>query len=146
MSQVVVVPQRNVAMERPELGMRCDDGEMPHPLEGRADDYFIGLGQLTTAEGKFVGSVAAAFYKGTLALILAPMDEAQPAYWLSAPTSSLTVTTEGSTGLFKKRPLFVNVQGDTFGVEIGEIAAFFPHRRAAQSGRSAQFVAALGKG
>lgn len=143
MARTMVMSTRQIAQRVPELGMQCDEGEMPHPLEGRADRYFLGVGMLETAAINAGGTFAAAIFGGRLGLILAPTDVSQPAHWVSAQLSELRVRTHGSEGLLRKRPAAVQVDAEELTLGLREVAEFFPLRRTAQRGRSTQLVAAL---
>lgn len=144
MAQIATVPYRNIQHKSDDLGMRCDDHEMPHPIDAdRADSYFTGVARLAMDDIQQDGTIAVFIFGKQIGFILAPIDNELPAYWISSTTDELAVSSEGTQGLLRKRPKFVIVNGSGFSLRVGEIMQFWPVREAMQPWRSAQFLAAV---
>lgn len=143
-----------------ELGMQCNAKEWPDPVEDiKPEGYWI------AASGEFNGNLpwqnpdrepltslggptAFAITKSTCYAIMAPDAVADPAGWFSVPLKSLTVTSSGAQGLFKKRPTSIEISADGWTVRVTDVARLFrPSNRSRaasfQMGQEASLISAL---
>lgn len=147
-ASVYRVQRRNQKVELPALGLRCDEMEVPHPLEGTANHYYVGLAEVENRlpvvdesgqrhdDQKLVGLFAACIFGDTLAVIVAPQEEREAAHWLSIPLPGVSVQPVGQEGLFKKRPTIVKVVAEDVEVKLGVPARLHPNSRRLQARKS----------
>ena len=111
----IVIDGRSVRRAVRELGIRCDDKEIPEPIDDIkpqgwwivADCSFHGTAWTRNQAGVRNGTVTvdvqtpAAFVVagGRLAAILSPMATTEPALWLVTAASTLRQEAQGSQGL-----------------------------------------------
>jgi hypothetical protein len=126
-SAVVLVKERNRSEIVSDLGMRCDEREIPYPI----DEEDI-VGHWITMAADFHGAavphgssqnpvvkvyraqpMALAVTRDRLYGICAPEPaNTEPAIWVSVPLECVAAGAEGKQGLFRKRPRLVKVTGD----------------------------------
>ena len=141
------VPQRMTALTVSSLGIECTAKEMPHPVDKRADGYFIASGQLRTSlpvidhatgEPLPAGSVElwgitnVAIFDRKLAAIIGPPENGRPAIWLVVSLPPSKVAAVGSQGLIKRRPRAIQVATAELALELSEVHRFWPNREAVQ--------------
>ena len=144
MTGIAVVPYRNVPHKLVDLGIKCDSGEMPHPIEGEtADSYFVGAASVVTDEIEQVGLFALFLFKGQLGIILAPIDPEEPACWISCDLDEVDVGAEGRAGIIVRRPALITIDGPNFGLRLREVVQFFPNGKLLQARRSGKLLSEL---
>jgi len=160
MQGTVLVDGRGVARNIASLGVKCDKKEIPELSSGTkpagwwlmAGCHFEGraatggeTGTLGAAtDTNLQGTAAVAVGEGQFIGILSPNSKAEPALWWAWPLSSLKVETEGSQGLFKKRPTDITLRGADGTFHLTEVSRLYRNSGNFQTGQEASFLRALG--
>lgn len=162
MSLTAVIQPDHSARKVPELGMTCNGRDVPKSEQlGKKAQWFLvgiagfdGCGSLARDDGKLtsghqtsaLGMAATGIDNGYLVMLVAPPEKSQPKIWISAPLKDLTVTTEGTQGLFAKRPKTISIASPEWELTLGEVAkaSFDPQHGYRQMKKEAKLVEALG--
>lgn len=118
---IEIVESRAQARTVTRLGMRCDENEIPFPVESVGEvSHWVGtatLGILSAVESRLLPvpskhyfPAAVAINDGSLYAICAPQGSAAPAVWLTASLDAVSVEPQGTVGLVRKRPRGVVIQ------------------------------------
>lgn len=150
-----LVSHRRTPMHLDNFRMRCDETEKVFPtsspdaysrwLVGRAifhgDAYSFSEG--TTFQGQIDNMATVSLGEGRVIGIITPTSPDAPALWFSWPTSEIQVSTEGTSGLFKKRPTSITLEGATGAIALLMISKLF--RTSYQANKESDFLANLGR-
>ena len=155
----IVIDGRSVRRAVRELGIRCDDKEIPEPIDDIkpqgwwivADCSFHGTAWTRNQAGVRNGTVTvdvqtpAAFVVagGRLAAILSPMATTEPALWLVTAASTLRQEAQGAQGL-RHRPGQIDLHGDGWQLRLRDVSRLFRHTQKYQTGQEASLLEALG--
>ncbi|MGA8745419.1 MAG: hypothetical protein WB507_06120 [Solirubrobacterales bacterium] len=145
----VIVPRPVKAQVISDLGMRCSANEIPDPLvqwtvfqyrHAKPDGWWLAEGSLfegSASPRNSYGEIAAAeqvtvndctsaicIADGRLLVIVSPNEGDEPAIWIAATCSQITVETEGSQGL-RGRPSEITLTGNGWTLKIGAVSRVF---------------------
>ncbi len=118
MEYVYCVESRKRPTEVPQLGIRCDEAEIPYPIDAVADDVFSGMTQLVHSRPsldqsgepirvgeELRGLFAACVFGRKLAVIVRPGSAALPSRWFVLDLVSVDVSPGvWLPGVFKRPP------------------------------------------
>lgn len=154
----IVVDGRSASRHVRELGIRCDDKEIPEPVDDikpqgwwiAADCTFTGTawaqdragrrsGTMTT---KAHGTAALVVAGGRLAVIVSPAATTEPAIWIATAASTLNHEHHGSHGL-SGPPGQIDLAGEGWRLELGEVSRLFRHTKTYQTGQERPLLEAL---
>lgn len=153
----IIVDARGAARRMEALGMRCDAKEIPDPIgDEKPTGWWIvglcvisGMANKDTLDGdatpfKMQGTAALAVTEGRLLGIGSTNSKADPAVWFSWSLPSLRIETEGSQGVFKKRPTIITVQGPGAFIVMRDVNCLYRNINRYQSGQENSLLKALG--
>ncbi len=137
---VYSVMERNRAVEIPAIGIRCNEKEIPQPIDGEPTAHFVGWAVLihdrpvVNASGVAVeaasvqGVFSACVFGQTMAVIVAPRSEQFASFWFVVDLAASSVSPVGSVGVFGKRPGSIEVESDDLTVRFSEPARYVEGR------------------
>jgi hypothetical protein len=119
--------------------MRCDGQQLPESLDGervrlyRARGTFTGKASAWNEGSPGAGSPASAEGRTALGIgggrvfgILTPDLVAEPCVWFTLPLRTLRVVEHGSQGLFKKRPVSVQIWFEDWSIRLSGVNIIIP--------------------
>lgn len=150
--RVALVRRRNARERVPHLGMSSDAREIPDPLDGRAESYWIAetggvtgrLPFLTDDEAprdRITGMTALAVTSDHLYVIVGPDEETEPAAWISVPLGEVAVSADSPGG--RRQPLRVDVRGDGWELRLDRLVRLHRSSGRYQTGQERALVQAL---
>ena len=105
------------------------DGDFRATIDGNPDQGLQGRCCITVHDGTAFGIV--------------PANGTGTATYFSVPVSELSVETEGSQGMLKKRPTQVRLQADGFQLKLSDVDKLLLNMEKYQSGQENSLVSAL---
>jgi len=139
-----------------QLGMECDEYDTPVALRGEEPSSwwiakqagFSGFAQdeasgEVTEGGIGVYSTALAIAGEHLLGIVAPDDFSAAALWFSWPVAEIQASTEGTKGLFRKRPAVITLKRGDSEVTLGGVMRHWRNSSRAEPWQENAFIEAL---
>ncbi len=150
----VVVASRNVEFELADLGMSCNDRELAHLANGdTGESQWFGFGGVegtacrapgdsSQIQVRTAGVISMCIGQGRVVGIVGPVDGTEAAVWFGFDLAGLGIATEGSAGLFAKRPKQIAFGSPEVQVQARDVNRLFPSGTA-QKRQDHKFLAAL---
>jgi hypothetical protein len=154
--RAILVHRRKQATTVEPLGIECDQYDTPIALQGeKPSSWWVAerAGFVGRAQDEVSGEVAEGaigIYSSAFAItlerllgIVAPDDASAAALWFVWPLAEIQLKTEGSKGLFKKRPAAITLTAGDAEVNLSGVSRLWRNSDRAQPWQEKAFIEAL---